>query len=163
MPDFSAASSEQAHRDPPALHGDARPELTQNVLLPVSGWEAGMRGAIGKCPRCGEAKLFWRFLKPVANCPHCRQDWTLQRADDFPAYVSIFVTGHLLAPLIIMLISEYEIPAGILAAIILPLAALMMLAFLQPAKGAIIAFQWWLGLHGFQRERADSGNPPRKR
>jgi uncharacterized protein (DUF983 family) len=28
-----------------------------------------------------------------------------------------------------------------------------MLGLLQPAKGAVIAMQWWLGMHGFVRER----------
>jgi hypothetical protein len=26
----------------------------------------------------------------------------------------------------------------------------MLFALLQPAKGAIIALQWWIGMHGFQ-------------
>lgn len=150
MPDLSASPSEQAR-------GDSAPllqEASRKVMLPASGWEAALRGAFNKCPRCSETKLFWRFLKPVEVCPHCGQDWSLQRADDFPAYVSIFLTGHLLAPLIILLVSDFEIPAGALVAVILPLAALMMLGFLQPAKGTIIALQWWLGLHGFKRERA---------
>jgi uncharacterized protein (DUF983 family) len=29
----------------------------------------------------------------------------------------------------------------------------MLLAFLQPAKGAVIAMQWWNGMHGFKQER----------
>ena len=145
MTDSSPSPFDQASRHAPGAPGGLR--------LPLSGMEAALRGASGKCPRCGEARLFLRFLKPIPHCPHCGQDWTLQQADDFPAYVSIFLTGHLLAPLIILLILEFEIPAGILVAIILPLAAAMMLGLLQPAKGAIIALQWWLGLHGFQRER----------
>jgi uncharacterized protein (DUF983 family) len=28
-----------------------------------------------------------------------------------------------------------------------------MLVLLQPAKGAVIALQWWHGMHGFRRER----------
>ncbi|WP_405053458.1 DUF983 domain-containing protein [Sphingopyxis sp. BE235] len=44
-----------------------------------------LRGARGRCPRCNEAKLFHRFLKPVLICSACAQDWTHQQADDFPA------------------------------------------------------------------------------
>ena len=33
--------------------------------------------------------------------------------------------------------------------IAMALAAALMLAFLQPAKGATIALQWWIGMHGF--------------
>lgn len=130
-------------------------EHTREFQLPASGLEAGWRGALNKCPRCREASLFMRFLKPMPHCPHCGQDWTLQQADDFPAYIAIFLTGHLLAPLIILMIAEYDMSAGLLLAIILPLSAIMMLALLQPVKGCVIALQWWMGLHGFKRERRD--------
>ncbi|WP_245626712.1 DUF983 domain-containing protein [Croceicoccus naphthovorans] len=33
----------------------------------------------------------------------------MQRADDFPAYVSIFVTGHVMAPIIIALVQSVSI------------------------------------------------------
>jgi uncharacterized protein (DUF983 family) len=118
--------------------------------------EAIIRGARGSCPRCGQAKLFLRFLKPVRHCSHCRQDWTPQQADDFPAYVSILLTGHLMAPVIIALVRDAQLSLGALVAIILPLAIILMIALLQPAKGAIIAVQWWFGMHGFQRERQDA-------
>lgn len=125
-------------------------------MLPSSGVEAIIRGARGACPRCSEAKLFLRFLKPVRQCPHCRQDWTPQQADDFPAYVSILLTGHLMAPVIIALVRDAQLPLGALVAIILPLAIILMIALLQPAKGAIIALQWWFGMHGFKKERPDT-------
>src|SRR3546814_19388510 len=61
--------------------------LTSSPGLPASGWAAILRGLRGHCPRCGEARLFMRFLKPIPRCPQCAQDWTHQQADDFPAYV----------------------------------------------------------------------------
>ena len=117
--------------------------------LPASLSAAILRGIKCQCPRCGEAKLFRAFLKPVDHCPACHQDWTHQRADDFPPYISIFLTGHLMAPLIIYFGAESPIPMGVAMAICLALAAVLMIAFLQPAKGATIALQWWHGMHGF--------------
>ncbi|MEG3598011.1 MAG: DUF983 domain-containing protein, partial [Pseudomonadota bacterium] len=70
-----------------------------------------------------------------------------------PAYVSIFVTGHLLAPILIMLGSDFALSTFAILAITLPLAVVFMLATLQPAKGGVIALQWWHGMHGFRRER----------
>jgi uncharacterized protein (DUF983 family) len=122
--------------------------------LPHSYARAAWRAMRGKCPRCGEAPLFRKWLKPVDVCPACGQDWSIQRADDFPAYIAILVTGHLIAPLIILLAVDVRLSSGALAAIILPVAAATMLAILQPAKGAVIATQWWHGLVGFKRERA---------
>lgn len=111
------------------------------------------RGLMARCPRCGEARLFRRWLRPHDACPRCAVDWTPQTADDFPAYISILLTGHLLAPVIIALVTEWDLGPGLLAAIILPLAAVLMLGLLQPAKGVVIALQWWHGLNGFRRER----------
>ena len=93
-----------------------------------------------------------RFLKPIPLCPQCGQDWSYQQADDFPAYVSIFVTGHLMAPLIIALTRDTAMSVPALMAIVLPLAVVLMIGLLQPAKGAIIALQWWFGMHGFRQE-----------
>jgi uncharacterized protein (DUF983 family) len=123
------------------------------LQLPVSGWQAVWRGIRFRCPRCGDAHLFARFLKPMPVCPSCAQDWTLQRADDFPAYISMMVCGHLLAPIVIFLERAFAPPVNVLAAIVVPMAMVMMLGLLQPAKGAVIAMQWWLGMHGFVRER----------
>lgn len=121
--------------------------------LPATFWQAALRGLAGKCPRCGGGPLFAGWLKPMAHCPACAQDWSHQRADDFPAYVSILVTGHLMAPIIIALVTEFDLSTPVLMAIVLALASVLMLGLLRPAKGAIIAAQWWHGLHGFRKER----------
>jgi len=125
----------------------------RQVDLPVGLWAAMVRGMRFACPRCGEGKLFRKFLKPVAGCACCGQDWTPQQADDFPAYVAIIVTGHLLAPLMIVLAGQTALSLGALLAIVMSLAISMMVGMLQPAKGAIIAVQWWFGMHGFVKER----------
>lgn len=135
------------------------PHTPSPAFLPASYPRAAARAALrGRCPRCGEAGLFRKWLKPVDSCPGCGQDWSIQSADDFPAYVSIFVTGHLVVPLMILLLFDYRFSALAAAAIILPLAVVTMVGVLQPAKGAIIAAQWWLGLAGFRRERPDGAD-----
>lgn len=118
-------------------------------FLPRSLGVAMLRGLRGRCPRCDMARLFGRFLKPVARCPACAQDWTLHAADDFPPYVSILITGHVMAPIIIVLGSDTAAPGWQTMAIVLALAVALLIGLLQPAKGAIIALQWWLGMHGF--------------
>lgn len=124
------------------------------AAFPLSLAQTALRGARGTCPRCGEARLFARWLRPVGRCTSCGQDWTLHVADDFPPYVSIFVTGHLMAPLLIWLVLERHFSTMAAAAVIVPFSIVVMLGVLQPAKGAIIALQWWHGMGGFVRERA---------
>ncbi len=119
--------------------------------LPKSAFEAFIRGLLGRCPSCGKGKMFPRLLKPVDRCPLCGQDWTAQQADDFPAYVAIIVTGHILAPIIIFMINELGLSMWTNLAIIVIMALILIAALLQPAKGAIIAMQWWMGLNGFEK------------
>lgn len=123
------------------------------ISLPATFWQAALRGIRCRCPRCGEAALFRKWLKPLDSCPACGVDWSPQRADDFPAYIAILVAGHLLAPIIIMLSLDFAMGPLAMVSIVVPLALAMMLGMLQPSKGAVIAAQWWYGLHGFRRER----------
>lgn len=127
-------------------------DVPAGVILPATALASIGRGLRGRCPRCGQAKLFAQFLKPVA-CENCLADWTGARADDFPAYISILVSGHLLAPIVIALGSSGRLSIAMMIAIILPLAALLTIGLLQPAKGAVIALQWWLGMSGVTRQR----------
>jgi uncharacterized protein (DUF983 family) len=117
--------------------------------LPRSLGTAIRRGLAGRCPRCGGAHLFVRFLKPVERCPLCAQDWTLHSADDFPPYIAILITGHVMAPVMILLGRTDGLPTWALVLIALVMAVAMLMGLLQPAKGAIIGLQWWLGMHGF--------------
>lgn len=63
-----------------------------------------------------------------------------------------------MAPIIITLARDTDLSVIALVAIILPLAMILMIGLLQPAKGAIIALQWWFGMHGFVKERITAIN-----
>lgn len=125
---------------------------TREPVRPRTFWEAVSRGLRNTCPRCGETRLMPRFLKPAAHCHSCGLDLTPQQADDFPAYISMIVTGHLMAPVVIaMAMAGWS--TGLMASTLIPGAMALMLGLLQPAKGAVIAVQWWNGMHGFAKER----------
>ncbi|HUD28159.1 MAG TPA: DUF983 domain-containing protein [Novosphingobium sp.] len=122
-------------------------------MIPATFAQAAWRGIRGRCPRCEQGHLFAKWLKPRDRCAVCTLDLTPQRADDFPAYIAMIVTGHLMAPLIIALSLDFELGPVTMMAILVPLALVMMLGMLQPAKGGVIAVQWWNGMHGFVKER----------
>ena len=155
MPNFLETMVDRAHSSRKVTKPKVLEKHSGAIELPPTGWAALLRGLLGRCPRCGEARLFARFLKPVARCARCDQDWTHQQADDFPAYVSIFVTGHLMAPVIIGLTNVEGLSTLGLVSIIVPLTLILTVGLIQPAKGAIIALQWWFGMHGFTQERPD--------
>ena len=132
---------------------------SQRVELPANAAGALLRGVRGTCPRCAEANLFRKWLKPVDTCSHCAQDWSVQQADDFPAYIGIFVVGHLLAPVVIAMIGTFGLSPWLVLATILPVAVVMLIAMLQPVKGAVIAFLWWMGIGAFVQERRPADTP----
>ncbi len=112
-------------------------------------WPAMVRGALGKCPNCGEGRIFRAYLKVVESCAHCGQELHHHRADDAPPYFTIFISGHVIIPLMI-LVERYWAPAiWIHMAMWLPLTLFTCMALLPPIKGALVGLQWALRMHGF--------------
>src|SRR5436305_10361255 len=122
-------------------------------------WSAFKRGLRGRCPRCGEGKLFRAFLKTNDHCPACGQDLTHHRADDLPAYLVIIIVGHIVVPAALWIETNYSPAVWLQLAIYLPLTFVLSLLLLQPVKGAVVGIQWALRMHGFD-ENAPGDIPP---
>ena len=118
-------------------------------------WTAMKRGFRGRCPRCGEGKLFRAFLKVDNNCSVCGLDFTPHRADDLPAYLVIVIVGHLLVPVILWIETDYSPPVWLQLSIYLPFTVIASLLLLQPVKGAVVAVQWALRMHGFDEQNPE--------
>jgi uncharacterized protein (DUF983 family) len=118
-------------------------------------WTALKRGFRGRCPRCGEGKLFRAFLKVDDHCSVCKLDFTPHRADDLPAYLVIVIVGHIVVPLALFIETNYSPPVGLQLAIYLPLTLVASLALLQPVKGAVVGVQWALRMHGFDEQNPE--------
>jgi uncharacterized protein (DUF983 family) len=118
-------------------------------------WAALKRGFRGRCPRCGEGKLFRAFLKVDDHCSACGQDFTPHRADDLPAYLVIVIVGHIIVPLALLIETNYSPPVALQLAIYLPLTLVASLVLLQPVKGAVVGLQWALRMHGFDEQNPE--------
>jgi uncharacterized protein (DUF983 family) len=112
-------------------------------------WTAIKRGFRGRCPRCGEGKLFRAFLKVDNNCSVCGLDFTPHRADDLPAYLVIVIVGHIVVPMALVIETNYSPPVALQLAVYLPFTLVASLLLLQPVKGAVVGIQWALRMHGF--------------
>jgi len=132
--------------DAPALSR----QTCAKAMLPDTIFTALWRGLRSQCPSCGRARLFGAFLKPVVRCPGCRQDMSHQRADDFPPYIVILLLGHLIVPGMASVEMNFHPPMWVHLAAWLPLVLLLGIGLLQPVKGAVIAYQWWHGMGGFE-------------
>src|SRR5438270_5510439 len=122
-------------------------------------WSAIKRGFRGRCPRCGEGKLFRAFLKVDDHCPVCGLDFTPHRADDLPAYLVIVIVGHIVVPTPLFIQTDFSTPVSLQLAIYLPLTLVLSLALLQPVKGAVVGVQWALRMHGFDENAPDDIAP----
>ena len=122
-------------------------------------WSSLKRGFRGRCPRCGEGKLFRAFLKTADNCSACGLDYTPHRADDLPAYLVIVIVGHIVVPLALSIETNFSPPVWLQLATYLPLTLVMSLALLQPVKGAVVGFQWAIRMHGFDENSPDEISP----
>ncbi|TWG99056.1 uncharacterized protein (DUF983 family) [Mesorhizobium sp. J18] len=114
--------------------------------------EAMWRGFRGKCPHCGEGRLFRSFLKTVDACEKCGEEIHHHRADDLPAYLVIVVVGHIVVSAFMGIEAVTAWPGWLHLAIWVPVTILMSLLLIQPIKGAIVGLQWALYMHGFGGE-----------
>jgi uncharacterized protein (DUF983 family) len=100
------------------------------------------RGAKGRCPNCGEGRLFKGYLKVEPECSACGHANGAYRADDGPAYFTILLIGHLfIAPLVLLPVLRSWSPA-VLCAVLLPALALITLGLLRVTKGSFIGVLW---------------------
>ena len=125
----------------------------------VPALQAVRRGFMGRCPACGQGRLFGRFLKVAERCDACGQELHHHRADDFPPYLVMFLVGHIIGYGIYTAEIRFEdVPLWFHLAVWPLLTIVLCLALLQPIKGGVVGLQYALGMHGFGAARAS--NPP---
>lgn len=116
--------------------------------------DAMLRGAKLLCPACGEGALYKSYLKVNDACPHCGEALHHQRADDLPAYFTMFITGHIVVALVMMVEAHFAPEFWVHALIWPPLVLGLSLFLLPRIKGAAIGLQWAQGMHGFAKGAA---------
>lgn len=110
------------------------------------------RGFLGRCPNCGQGRLFRAFLKVADNCPACGEELHHHRADDAPAYFNIVIVGHIVVPLTLAVESAFAPEYWVHLALWLPLTLGLSFGLMQPIKGAIVGWQWVHRMHGFDTD-----------
>jgi uncharacterized protein (DUF983 family) len=101
-----------------------------------------LRALIGRCPNCGNGRLFARYLKQVESCAACGERFGHIRADDGPAWLTMLVVGHVMAPVVLMVGPDDAWPNWRLIAGFPAFALILALVLLPRAKGLFIAAIW---------------------
>lgn len=109
---------------------------------PTSG-DAGHRaGFKGRCPRCGEGKLFAGFIALAPRCTICGLEFSFADSADGPAVFVMLIAGFIVLGAALYVDATYEPPLLLLAAIFLPLMTVVSLGLIRPLKGWLIAAQY---------------------
>ena len=118
------------------------------------------RGFLGRCPHCGEGKLFSAFLKVAPACENCGEEYHHHRADDLPAYLVIFIVGHIVVGAFMGAERMFALSTWQHLAIWGPVTLVSSIALLQPVKGAVVGLQWAMRMHGFSGEHDQIDSHP---
>ena len=111
--------------------------------------QAMWRGSLGKCPACGSGRLFAHYLKVADQCETCGLEFAGHQADDAPPYFTIFIVGHIVIPIALVVERTYQPPLIVHAAMFSVLSVIITLISLPMVKGAVVGLQWALRMHGF--------------
>lgn len=93
--------------------------------------------------------MFNGYLKVRDACPVCGEELHHHRADDGPAYLTILIAGHIMAPLILF-VFEYFRPDPLVLSVVFSVFFVALALYLLPRlKGGLVALQWAKRMHGF--------------
>jgi len=99
-------------------------------------------GLSGRCPRCGEGKLFRGFLALRPRCGHCGLDFSFADSADGPAFFVMFIAGFIVVGSALAVEILYAPPYWVHALLWGPLILITTLLPLRPVKGLLIALQF---------------------
>ena len=111
----------------------------------VSKKTASLRGLKLNCPKCNDAPLFKAYLKPIESCASCGHNWSEVRADDGPAWATMLVVLHLLAPFFHFIGIKSDMPMWASSLILCSLGLGLSLLLLPRMKGLFIGLVWTTG------------------
>ena len=112
-------------------------EVSGNEINKVSF----LKGALGRCPVCGQGKLYSSFLKVAPSCSHCGQALSAANPGDGPVVLVIMLAGLVACGgLFVSFINWNWSPVALL--IVWPTVAVIVSLILMPVlKGMMIASQ----------------------
>ncbi|MBV1902931.1 MAG: DUF983 domain-containing protein [Marinosulfonomonas sp.] len=120
--------------------------VNERELRPAmaSGWRR-------RCPNCTTGPMLKGYLKVHDECVVCGEALHHHRADDGPAYLTILIVGHVMAPSILMVFTKFR-PEPLVLATIFSIGCVALSLYLLPRlKGLMVAIQWAKRMHGFGR------------
>jgi len=110
---------------------------------------AMLRGWHLVCPQCGTGPMMNGYLTVNDVCEVCGEELYHQRADDGPAYITILIAGHIIAPLMLIVFEVFRPNAVVMSVGFAALFVAAALYMLPRIKGALVGLQWAKRMNGF--------------
>lgn len=99
-------------------------------------------GLTGRCPRCGEGRLFHGFLALRPHCEVCGLDYGFADSADGPAVFIMLIAGFAVLGAALFVEITYEPPIWLHLVMWLPMAVIVCVGLLRPMKGLAVALQF---------------------
>ena len=107
--------------------------------FPIPSIAAVLRG---RCPHCGQGKLFNGFLDIAPSCGVCGLNYDFADAGDGPAVFVTMFGGAIVVGLALWTEVVYQPPYWVHAVIFLPLTLIVCAGALRPLKALLISLQY---------------------
>lgn len=99
-------------------------------------------GIKGRCPKCGEGRLFNGYLKVTTTCDQCGLDLSFAESGDGPAIFIMFVVGMIVIALAMITDSLFHPAPYVHLMLWIPTTIVLSLVLLRPFKATMIALQY---------------------
>ena len=99
-------------------------------------------GLKGRCPRCGQGRLFSGFLTLAPSCSACGLDYGFADSADGPALFIMTAVGFIVAGAALIVEIAHSPPIWVHVVLWGPLVLILCLGLLRPLKGMLVALQF---------------------
>ena len=106
---------------------------------PVDPFRVGMKG---RCPRCGQGRLFKGYLATAERCGVCGLDYSFVDSGDGPAVLVMLLIGFIVVGGALWMEVNINPPLWVHFMLWIPLAIVLCLFALRWMKGVLIALQY---------------------
>ncbi len=110
-----------------------------NDYMKLPAYKTGLKGL---CPRCGEGRIFSKFLVIAAKCNHCDLDLSKEDVGDGAIPLIILFASSIGVGLGAWLQLVMKMPMWVQFAVSIPVIIILVLSMMQPLKGLMIALQF---------------------
>ncbi|MFT3996211.1 MAG: DUF983 domain-containing protein [Asticcacaulis sp.] len=111
-------------------------------MADASGREVDfLAAARGRCPICGQGKLYKSYLKIAPECAQCHTNFQAADTGDGPVVFVILITGFIVCFGFMVTALNHDWPLWLHMVIWLPLALILSLGLIPPLKALMVASQ----------------------